>query len=469
MKSFRGEKKLKALSVHAHFYQPPRENPFTGEIPRELEATPFHDFNEKILAECYRPNALLGNFEFISFNVGATLINWLRRADPITYQRIIAQDRDAYARRGVGTAIAQPYFHVILPLANRHEKETQVYWGIRDFVRHFGRKPEGMWLPETAVDYETLEILATNGIKYTILAPWQAEEETLNTMQPYQVKLSNGYDISVFFYHQELSSEVSFHDQATANAHEFVADKVLKHYEDGSGLILIATDGELYGHHKKFRDWFLTYLLHSACKRFNIEVTTPGEWLREHPPRTSTRIKENTSWSCHHGIMRWMGDCACTPGNGEWKQKLRLAFNNLASFLDDVYVAELSSHGINPWKMRNAYIEVLEGNLTLGELLKEFSLESLKTEEERRLEILLMSQLERMRMFTSCGWFFDRFNRIETRNNISYAVHAIMLVKRATGIDYHERFRQDLQEVIRDDIEVTGEEIYLEILANALD
>ncbi|MCD6401067.1 MAG: DUF3536 domain-containing protein [Anaerolineales bacterium] len=452
---------MKALSIHAHFYQPPREDPLTGELPVEKGAAPYHDFNERILAECYRPNAILGNFEYISFNVGATLMNWLQNNDQVTYRRISAQDKAAFLRSGVGNAIAQPYFHVILPLANRREKETQIHWGIMDFVKHFGRIPKGMWLPETAVDYETLSLVAQHGIQYTILAPWQARENGLDPTKPYLVKLDNGDEITVFFYHDSLSGGVSFHPNMTENAYEFVEKQLeSKYFGAQDQLMLIASDGELYGHHKKFRDWFLAYLVQSACQQKGIEITTPGLWLKSHPPKETIGIRENTSWSCHHGIARWSKDCGCTPGNGEWKRVLRQAFDRLASTLDDIFSSEGTLLGIDPWEMRNRYISVLSKELSFTDFLSEFSLNAYPSWKVHQLELLMRSQFERLRMFTSCGWFFDRFDRIETRNNIAYAAHALWLVYLATGINLSDQFEEDLLDVRRSDISISGQEIY---------
>ncbi len=458
-------KKNAAVCIHAHFYQPPRENPFTGVLPEEKNAAPYHDFNRKILAECYRPNAILGNFEHISFNVGATLLNWLAAADPVTYRRIVKQDADAYTRNGVGNAIAQPYFHVILPLATRREKETQIDWGIQDFVRHFGRFPQGMWLPETAVDHETLEILASRSIRFTILAPWQAKGQRPDTTQPYDVLLSDGKKIAVFFYQEELSRGVSFHDPLTENAHAFVSDHLLKSYSGtGDELLLIASDGELYGHHKKFRDWFLAYLIHSACKTHDVRVTTPGLWLQNHPPQKHIRIRENTSWSCQHGVQRWMADCACTPGNGDWKKALRNALNRLAQFADEQMTSALSPFGIDAWTFRKDYYRVVSGGMTFERLLGEFALERLKTGEVSRLKYLMQAQFERLRMFTSCAWFFDHFDRIEARNAIGYAGHAVWLLQKATGMDYSQDLERDLSFVRRDDIQITGASIYRQFI-----
>ena len=315
---------LKALCVHGHFYQPPREDPLTGEIPVEPGAAPYRNWNERIHAECYRPNAELGNFAKISFNVGPTLMNWMYAYDPVTYSRIIAQDRSNLEKYGIGNAMAQPYHHTILPLSSRLDKITQVTWGISDFVHRFGHRPAGMWIPETAVDYETLDVLAEQGILYTLLAPWQAAESRLDTTHPYQVELLSGRTITVFFYDQDLSTRVSFDPGATANADGFVSNIIIPKYRNESyegannQFFILASDGELYGHHQPFRDKFLAHLVTGASTQRGIEMTYPGRWLKSHTVVDSMIIRDNTSWSCYNGVTRWMGECRCTPGS-TWK------------------------------------------------------------------------------------------------------------------------------------------------------
>ena len=443
---------IRALCIHGHFYQPPRENPFTGVIPEEIGAAPFHNWNERIHSECYRPNAELGNFERISFNVGPTLFKWMKAHDPVTYQRILAQDRSNVARFGVGNAMAQSYHHTILPLATRRDKETQVAWGIADFEHRFGRRPEGMWLPETAVDIETLEVLAENGIEFTVLAPWQADTEKLDPTQPYWVNLPSGKRMIVFFYHGSLSGGVSFNQQMTSNAHKFALRDLSNHFNNNGRsqkpqILLVASDGELYGHHQAFRDWFLAYLVNGAGAKAGIHLTYPALWLREHPPTEEIRIRERTSWSCHHGIERWQDDCDCLPEPGHWKRDLRKALDHLAKRLDQIYANELLNLGLDPWQLQKAYIQVLLGTASLEELVscqwlanRELSMEALS-----KVELLLEAQYERQRMYTSCGFFFEKFERIEPQNSVAYARHAIQLTAQATGVDLLAGFYEDLE------------------------
>jgi alpha-amylase/alpha-mannosidase (GH57 family) len=452
-----------SLIIHGHFYQPPREDPLTGMIPDEPGAAPYANWNERVHAECYRPNAELGNFEYISFNVGPTLFNWMQAYDPITYRRILAQDQTNVERFGVGNAIAQAYNHTILPLATRADKVVQVVWGIADFEHRFGRKPQGMWLPETAVNTETLEVLSEQGIEFTILAPWQAKTVDLDPTEPYWVRLPNGHRIVVFFYHGELSAGISFNTRLTSNAYTFVTDNLLGQFkrekvQNGYPQVLtLASDGELYGHHQTFRDWFLAYLVHGANARSGIQVTFPALWLLEHTPRYTVEIRENTSWSCHHGVSRWQAACDCTPNTGLWKAHLRRALNRLAVKLDELYLETLSPLGIDPWRLRERYIHVILGEITLEELISQYRLPDqhpsaeiadLSPEQGGSIALLLESQWERQRMFTSCGWFFEDFDRIEPRNNVAYAAQAVWLAQQAVGVDLAPAAMADLYRVV---------------------
>lgn len=429
---------LPIFSIHGHFYQPPREDPLTGQIPQEPGATPYRNWNERIHDHCYRPNALLGNFERISFNIGPTLMNWMAGYDRRTMLSIIEQDRWNYDRNGVGNAMAQSYHHTILPLASREDKITQVRWGIADFRFRYGHAPQGMWLPETAVDEETLQTLADNDIQFTILAPWQADSPTVDTSQPYRVALKNKRSLSIFFYDQDLSTRISFDPAATSNADLFVTQYLSSKYRAESSetprLVLVASDGELYGHHQPFRDKFLSYLMGGALTLHSIDALYPGLWLKKYPPKIKMRVRSSTSWSCHHGVARWSLSCGCTP-HGEWKAPLRAALTEIGAFVDQTYFECTQALVSDALEMRHDYIHVVLGEWTLAQLLENYARRPLQAAEIERIRLLLMAQYEKQRMFTSCGWFFDDFDRIEPRNNVSYAAQAVWLTKQATGLD----------------------------------
>lgn len=445
---------MRALAIHGHFYQPPREDPLTGAIPNEYGAAPFGNWNERIHAECYRPNAELGNFERISFNVGPTLSSWMAGHDRSTYDAIVAQDRANVREFGVGNAIAQAFNHTILPLQSREDKVTQIAWGIADFEHRFGRKPRGLWLAETAVDTETLVVLADAGIEFTILAPWQADTPNVDTTEPYRVPLPGGRGITVFFYDRDLSGRVSFDPAMTSNADAFALHDLPRRFHADKAergepqLILVASDGELYGHHQPFRDYFLAHLMRGASAQVGITPTFPALWLREHPPRRTVGIRDNTSWSCHHGVMRWAGDCLCAPGEHGWKAAFRRALDDIGAAVDDQYVRAVTPFVADPWQLRNRYVAVMLGQAPMEDLIDEMADQALPADAQRRLGILLEAQRQRQRMYTSCGWFFDDFDRIEPKNNVAYAAQAVLLTHLATGIDLAPRALEAMRGVV---------------------
>jgi len=464
---------LQTFSIHAHFYQPPREDPITGSIPVEAGAAPFPNWNERIHAECYRPNAELGNFERISFNLGPTLFEWMAAYDPLTSQRIVAQDRANLQRHGVGNAMAQPYHHSILPLASLRDKQTQVSWGIEQFEVRFGRKPAGMWLPETAMDYETLSVLADQGIQYTILAPWQAASDNLDVTEPYRVSLPEGRSIMVFFYHSGLSGGISFTPSMTVNADHFAhydlaplfrPDKI---QQGEPQMLLIATDGELYGHHQPLRDHFLAHLINGASRKTGLTPSYPARWLKENPPRRTIQLREKTSWSCHHGVTRWADRCDCVPGDQSWKRYLRSSFDRLSQRLDGLYAGALSPYAIDPWKLRDRYIRVLLELQPLDDLIAEAASKRLPADVCAPIQFLLEAQHERQRMYASCGWFFGDFNRIEPRNSVAYAAQAVRLARKATGVDLAPQLMADLKQVVSSTTGLRGDRVLADHLNRA--
>lgn len=428
--------KKPSFCIHAHFYQPPRENPFTGIIPKEPGAAPFSNWNEETLATCYRPNVEERNFSALSFNLGPTLAKWMGENAPEVLEKIVQEDRLNETLYGIGNALAQPYNHTILPLANIQDKRTQVIWGIRAFEKVFGREPEGIWLPETAADIETLRILAENNIKFTILAPWQVKD--VEGDSPYCIDLGEGKSIVAFVYHGGLSSTVSFDTFATSNADAF-AEFYIKpeiNPNNPNQFLIIASDGELYGHHQPYRDKFLSHLLNGSVKKIGIRSIYPGLWLKNNTVTGKARLIENTSWSCHHGVERWRGECGCSPAN-HWKAGMRQALDLLAEEIDAGYREMAAKRGFDPHSARNEYIHVILGDISFDDWLQKIAGDDLSSIGKRKLSELFKAQQLRQQMFTSCGWFFDKLSRIEPVNNLRFAAQAAVLMESATGTDYH--------------------------------
>ena len=450
----------RALCIHGHFYQPTREDPLTGTIPQERGSEPYSNWNEKINATCYLPNAQLGNFEKISFDLGPTLAGWMERNAETTLELVKTSEQKNVAKWGSGNALAQPYHHTILPLSSRQDKVTQVRWGIADYVHTFGHAPEGMWLPETAVDLETLSVMAENGIQFTILAPWQAVEP-VDVTQPSRVELPGGRSMSVFFYHSGLSTCISFNADATVNADAFIQNNLKNAYADSSNdqLILLASDGELYGHHQSFRDKFLNYLLNGSLSREEIEYTYPGRWIKEHPPVKVAHIRERTSWSCDEGVRRWEDACGCTP-DSTWKRPLRNFMDATAGLVDEQYMRLTRGWLKDPWQARDDFIRVVLGDQSFSGWENEQTARPLHNDEAQVLRCLLKAQFERQRMYTSCGWFFEEFDRIEPRNNIRYAAHALVLTESASGEDLLPKVMPLLRQIRDERGSSTAEEMF---------
>jgi len=454
------------ICIHGHFYQPPREDPFSNYIPDETGAEPFKNWNERILFECYEPNARAKNFEKLSFNVGPTLFNWLADFDPEVSRMIIEQEQENNRRFGVGNGMAQGFNHLIMPLATLEDKITQVRWGIEDFNYRFGHQPMGLWLPETAVDLETLCVLSDNGIKFTILAPWQVIPEK-PSRGPFLIDLPGGREpFIVFTYDQELSTQVSFNPSATVNGDLFLDNLLHTRPDNPNELVLIASDGELYGHHQPFRDYFLSYLMDGAGARRNIEWTYPAKWLQEHEVTTKARLVENSSWSCMHGVDRWKQACGCTP-NATWKAALRDALDHTAEILDTLYIQTLSPIFPEPWELRHLYIEVLWGKRTLQDLCYQLSGRMLSQMELNVVQDLLSAQYERQRMFTSCGFFHDEFYRLEPQNNIAYAAKAVYLTERATGAELRSVVTELLKQVQSEKTSLRGDTVFSQTMMRA--
>ena len=420
------------VCIHGHFYQPPREDPISNYIPSEIGAEPFNNWNERILAECYEPNALARNFGKMSFNVGPTLFRWMWEFRPEIARMIVDQERANFEQYGVGNGMAQSYHHTILPLATAEDKVTQVYWGICDFEYRFGHKPEGIWLPETGADLDTLCVLSDQGLKFTILAPWQVHSENGHP-GPYLVDLPGGREPFVVFpYNRDLSTMVSFIPTSTENGDQFLNIVREKLCRGNGALNIIASDGELYGHHQKFRDIFLSYVLDSGKSQQDFNWTYPGKWLQENEVSAKATLISPSSWSCFHGVDRWKKECACTPG-AEWKAPLYRALRGIADWVDRTYVGFMSRFVADPWCFRNNYIKVITGQISLEALLEEEGSGFISNADLEKITMLMLAQIKRQRIFTSCGWFHQEFHRIEPQNNIAYAAMAVWLTEMATG------------------------------------
>ena len=432
------------LAVHAHFYQPARLDPWTGRVPTEPSAAPFHDWNQRVDAECYRPNAERGNLGHMSWNLGATLAQWLAIEDPATYQRFVADS---------AAALAQPYHHTILPLASAADRRTEIAWGIRDFELRFGRRPAGLWLPETAVDRTTLREAARQGIAYTILAPWQASESGIDTRRPYRVDLGDDEEIVAIFYDAGLSASVSFEPEATSDADRFARERVAPRLHGGPApleapLAVIATDGELYGHHQQFRDLFLQRLLvpdpDATDRGFDIvpvDAVAAGAVDSSQP---SIQINDRTSWSCHHGVARWGGECP-DAADGRWKAPLRAAFERLAGAIDvvtAVAIAEVPGD-VDPEEARNAFVDVVNGAVLAADFAAERWPAADAVARARVLD-LLEAQRWRLAMFASDGWYWDDPIRPETRQVLRASARAVRLVDGIAGTRLERRLIDDL-------------------------
>ncbi len=457
------------LCVHAHFYQPPRENPWLEAVEVQDSAYPYHDWNERITAECYAPNAacrildgdgrivdITNNYAKISFNFGPTLLAWLEEKAPSVYSSIQSADKlSSDQHHGRGSAISQAYNHIILPLANARDKYTQVVWGIRDFEHRFGRSPEGMWLPEAAVNLDSLEALALNGIKFTILSPHSAhmvrrigEEKwrdvgdgRVDPSMVYKVHLESGKEIAVFFYDGPVSRGIAF-ENLLENGETF-ANRLMSIFSDSRDwpqLAHIATDGETYGHHKLHGDMALAYALRFIEENKLAILTNYSEFLEQHPPTHEARIFDNSSWSCAHGVERWRSNCGCNSGmhagwNQNWRAPLREAMDWLRDTLIPVYEQQGREVFQDPWRARDEYIRVIldRSPKNVCDFLHQVSGRALSSDEKLRALKLLELQRHAMLMYTSCGWFFEELSGLETVQAIQYAARAVQLASQLTG------------------------------------
>jgi alpha-amylase/alpha-mannosidase (GH57 family) len=472
------------VTIHGHFYQPPRENPYLEAIERQEGADPFHDWNERIFHECYRPNAfarvvsdsgeildIINNFEYLSFNIGPTLFNWLERYDLETYQRIIEADRRSCQRlNGHGNAIAQVYNHIIMPLASTRDKFTQVRWAKQDFISRFGREPEGIWLAETAIDYETLAVLVAEGFKFTIIAPSQAQRcrplgggdwlevggGQIDPTRPYRCRIPDeilpewgkNREIAIFVYDGPISGDMGF-GEVLNSSHNLVGRLGMAVQPGRNQLVAVATDGETFGHHKKWAERTIAYALTRDIPQRGWQVTNFAHYLSLYPPTWEVMIKPRTAWSCAHGIERWRSDCGC-GGGGSWHQKwrapLRQSLDWLAQQLDALYEEWAGEWLADPWEARDAYIQVIRERTQEGSQRFLASQQRYPLTVEEQVDVLRLLEMQRYRlfMFTSCGWFFDELSRPEGVQILRYAARAMELAQEVTGQDWEPEFRKRL-------------------------
>ncbi len=467
----------RAICIHGHFYQPSRENPWVEEVEVQRSAAPYHDWNERVTAECYGPNTaarildsegmiadIINTYSRISFTAAPTLLAWLERRQPAVYEAIIDADRKSRERyTGHGSAIACCYNHLIMPLAPREDKQTQIAWGVRDFVSRFGREPEGMWLPETAVDTESLDLMAGAGIRFTILAPHQAlkvrkigkgawrdvSRSRVETRMPYICRLPSGRSIVIFFYNGEVARDVAFGDLLSDG--EQFSEKLLAAFSRGGKrpeLVHVATDGETYGHHRKFGEMALAYCLHTIEARDDARLTVYGEYLAAHPPTHEVIIRERTSWSCPHGIARWQRGDGCNTGahpgwTQAWREPLREAIDMVRDALAPRSAEALTACLHDPREARDDAIDLILdwwSEEAVEGFFARHALHDLTAEERQRILMLLEVERQALLMQASCGWFFDDITEPGSIQVMRHAGRAMDLARQIFGLDLEPAF-----------------------------
>jgi alpha-amylase/alpha-mannosidase (GH57 family) len=474
------------ICIHGHFYQPPRENPWLETVETQDSAAPYHDWNERICAECYATNGaarivntenlitrIVNNYARMSFNFGPTLLSWLAENAPRTYRMILdGERRSRQMFKGHSSAMAQVYNHIILPLANTRDRITQIRWGIQDYKHRYGIAPEGMWLAETAADSESLDLLAAEGIKFTILAPNQARRfraisvtkatpdprkpaapdliepasdwvntpnASIDTTRPYLVRFPSGRSINVFFYDGIISRAVAF--EGLLNSGETFVSRLKQGFRDNDRpqLVNIATDGESYGHHHKHGEMALAFALRLLQADKNIGLGNYASFLAEFPPEYEAEINENTSWSCSHGVERWRSNCGCNGGHAGWNQLWRGPLRSALDDLRDAITPLTEEHGAtlfkDVWAARDAFIEVIldRSNESVEHFLAAHQVHPLSETERIRALSLMEMQRHTQLMYTSCGWFFDDISGIETVQIIAYAARVLQLAGHLFG------------------------------------
>ena len=462
------------VCIHGHFYQPPRENPQTGVIPNQPSASPFDNWNDRILKECYQANTsveivdvqghptILNNFDWISFNIGPTLFSWMTEHHPVTAQKIVEAHHRSLERTGHSNALAQAYHHSILPLADHFDKETEIRWGLADYHHHFGVSAEGMWLAETAVDTDTLEVLATFDVQFVVLAPRQAQavcvdgdwtavnEDTLDTSIPYLCELPSGRTITLYFYEPQLAMDVAFRG-ALNNGVQF-AERIEKevHRLSPNGLLHFATDGESYGHHHRHGEIALGFCLNRLLDS-GVSLINYGAHLEQNPPTTRVKIVEKSSWSCVHGVGRWSENCGCVidpalSGQQYWRTELRTFMNRLRDVTRTIYRSECHTWLTDPMMLRHRWKEaVLTGSERA--LVQEFLKEGVTLDDDLMdtIDFWMRQQELALKMFTSCGWFFDTGTGIEAQQLLDYAKELIRHTKQRVDWPFDEGIWEELR------------------------
>ncbi|MDR3331266.1 MAG: DUF3536 domain-containing protein [Synergistaceae bacterium] len=480
---------IHGICVHAHFYQPPREDPWLDAVTKDPTAAPYHDWNSCVHEQCYKPNMsarlldsagrivyITNNYRHISFNVGPTLHSWISSHNPALARSIVDADKFAAESFGAGGAMAQAYNHMILPLSEERDIRTQVIWGSKDFEFRFGRRPRGMWLPETAVDTASLEALAADGIDFTILAPHQCEAvkqpggtwratpggDGLDVTHPYVATLPSGARITIVFYFGSIAHDIAF-GGLLYNGDHFANALLSKLPSDKEPrLLVIATDGETYGHHHRYGEMALARAAQVLSNSPDAVITNIPSFIDKYPSTWECKVADNTSWSCAHGIERWRSNCGCHTGgedgwNQAWRAPLRTALDRVRDRIDDVYEREMSRYCDSPWTLRDEAVALY---------LMSFADSSTRSDVERRkadflrdscgrlahgdlLRVLSLIEAQRMRMFmyTSCGWFFNDVAGIETRQIMAYALRATEYIKDVSGVSIGEDFMNDLKDV----------------------
>ncbi|MEP7343949.1 MAG: DUF3536 domain-containing protein [Gemmatimonadaceae bacterium] len=501
----RGEgKRVRSLVMHAHFYQPPRENPWLDEVEIEVSAAPFHDWNQRIERECYRAVVaarvhgvggriaqVVNTLEWISFNFGPTLLEWMEHAAPDTYRAVLLADAASVRRLGTGNAIAQPYHHAILPLASRRDKTTEVRWGIADFRRRFGREPVGMWLPETAVDDETLDVLAAEGIRFTIVAPSQVRDVPPLGM-PGSYTTANGRQIALCVYHGDMSHGIAFggvlsdalrwveaierfsreQERDTGEAVALARKAQVKPrdprlVDPGVALMSAATDGETYGHHHRFGEMALARMLLEMRERGTV-IENYASFLLRHPAVHEVTLVAPSAWSCAHGVERWRSDCGCKMDGARypsqaWRTPLREGLNALGEGLHRIFESEGAAYLRDPWAARDAYGHFVAdpSAAAFNEFLDAQAVHPLTPDERVRARQLLELERDALRMFTSCAWFFDDIGGLEPRQVLRYAARAIALAGPAAAPLETELLATLATAVSNDRAVGTGRDVYL--------